>query len=55
MRSLALSESKGLDRVYSFTFGGILSHELIVVSLILMDATPFGARIRILGLSDYPE
>ena len=55
LRSLALSESERLGRVNPFTFDGILSPELIVVPLTLMAATPFGARLRILGLSGYSE
>ena len=44
--SLALFKSEILGKVYPFTYGGMLGPELIVASLILMDATPVGARIR---------
>ena len=54
LRSLALSESESLGRVYPFTFGGILSPDLIVVPLMLMIATPAGGRVRTLGLSGDP-
>ena len=53
--SLRRSESERLGRVYPLTIGGILSPELIVVPLILIAATPVGARIRTFGLSGDPE
>ena len=49
LRSLPLSESESLGKVYTFTNSGMLSPELIVVPLILMAVTPVGARIRPLG------
>ena len=55
LRSLALSESESLGKVYPFTYGAMLSPELIVAQLVLMAASPVGARIRSLALSGYPE
>ena len=42
-------------KVYSFTFDGILSFELIVVQLALKAAIPIDATIKTLGLSGDPE
>ena len=42
-------------KAYAFTYSGIVSPELIVLSLILMAATPVGARISTLDLSSDPE
>ena len=53
--SLALSESESLGGVYLAIFGGPVSSELIVVSLILMAATPVRAKTRTLGLFGDPE
>ena len=55
LRSLGLSETEILDKVYPFTYGGMLSPEIMVVPLILLAATPVGAGIRILDLSGNPE
>ena len=53
--SLALLESESLGGVYLVIFGGPVSSELIVVSLILMAATPVRAKTRTLGLFGDPE
>ena len=49
------SESERLGKVWSFTNGGIIKPELLVVPSKLVEAIPVGARIRIFNLSGHPE
>ena len=49
------SESERLGKVWSFTNGGIIKPELLVVPSMLIEAIPVGARIRIFNLFGHPK